>query len=77
MFVPQEMPCDSQLSSDQMANMLVAEAVEQLQQITGYTKATCESMLALQFVKGFNKQPSKKFNVLEQREVSFISTLFF
>ncbi len=76
MFQQQQIPSDSQLSIDQMANMLVADAVAQLQQLSNYSKATCESIIAQQFQDNLPKQPRNNINVLDQQEVGFIAELF-
>ena len=76
MFKRQQLPSDSQLSIDQMANMLVADAVEQLQRLTQYPKSTCQLIIAQQFKENAAKLPDQQVNVLEQQEMGFIAELF-
>ncbi|MFD2167824.1 hypothetical protein ACFSJY_16340 [Thalassotalea euphylliae] len=75
MFNRRDIPLDTQLNNEQLANMLVAEAIEQLQQLTQLSQADCETLVEKQFANnkthGAIKQP-----IIEQRETDFICGLF-
>lgn len=74
MFNRQTIEKDSQLSNDQLANMLVAQAIEQLQQFTQLSIEECEKLVEKQFnPKHGNKVPT---NVISNQETDFITSLF-
>lgn len=81
MFNKQAIPLDTQLSPEQIANMLVSEAVEQLMQVTRFSQSNCEAIIAKQFSQhgsiynGSSREQAQK-PLLDSKEQAFIQTLF-
>lgn len=74
MFNRQTIEKDSQLSNEQLANMLVAQAIEQLQQFTQLSTEQCEKLVEKQFTpKQLNKVPT---HIINNQESDFITSLF-
>ncbi|NMP31971.1 hypothetical protein HII17_10365 [Thalassotalea sp. M1531] len=71
MFKRQQLPSDSQLSNNQLANILVAQAVEQLQQITQLSENQCQQLIKQQFTDS-----ASQFNIISHQESDFIIGLF-
>ncbi|WP_286262943.1 hypothetical protein [Thalassotalea atypica] len=49
MFKQQVLPLDTQLSPQQLANLMIVEAIEQLQKVTQLSTTHCEQLIAEQF----------------------------
>lgn len=74
MFNRQTVEKDSLLSNEQLANMLVAQTIEQLQQFTQLSAEECEKLVEKQFTpKHVNKMST---NVISNQETDFITSLF-
>jgi len=73
MFTKQTLNVDTQLSPDQLANLLVADAIAQLQQSTQLSSKKCEKLITRQLVStsAIANKP-----VIDSQETSFITGLF-
>jgi len=86
MFNKQAIPLDTQLNAEQIANMLISEAVQQLMQVTRFSQSNCEAIIAKQFSQHGSMQHSSMQHsstkmaaqtpLLDSKEQAFIQTLF-
>jgi hypothetical protein len=74
MFTKESLPFDSQLPPEQVANLLMAEAIEHLVKTTQLSTRTCKELLYRQF----DSRPSSAAPpvLIEQNELAFIQQLF-
>ena len=81
MFTKITPTADSQLSNDDVANLIVNDALEKINQLTGLTQHKAFALLVEQVNKHSDDISNKKTTkveapLLEQNEFQFISSLF-
>ena len=81
MFKRQELPLDTQLSPQQLANLMIVEAIEQLQKVTQLSSVHCEQLIIEQCSTSATNTTPLLFNqtklpVLDSDEFDYISQLF-
>ena len=73
MFERQAIVSDSQLNNEQLANLLIAEALDQLTQLTQLSGPACEKLLKKQLSHANQMHANV---IIEQEELEFIRQLF-